>query len=49
LKFEGEYLYNHKWKGNHYIKGKLEYEGEYLFVKNRMEKDIMKMVIKYMN
>ncbi len=33
MKFEGEYLYNHKWKGNHYIKGKLEYEGEYLFDK----------------
>ena len=34
-----------KWKGKGYIKGKLEYEGEYLFVKNGMEKDIMKMVI----
>ena len=33
LKYEGEYLYNHKRKGKEYINKKLEYEGEYLFDK----------------
>ena len=30
LEFVGEYLYNHKLKGKYYIKGKLEYDGEFL-------------------
>ena len=30
LIFEGVYLYNYKIKGKHYVRGKLEYEGEYL-------------------
>ena len=33
LIFEGEYLYNRRIKGKQYIKGRLEYEGEYLFDK----------------
>jgi len=33
LKFEGEYLYDHKIKGKEYINGILEYEGEFLFDK----------------
>ena len=27
LMFEGEYLYNYKYKGNYYINESLEYEG----------------------
>ena len=30
LRFEGEYLYNHKRKGKEYVNKKLEYDGEYL-------------------
>ena len=33
LLFEGEYLYNYKYKGKGYHKGKLDIEGEYLFDK----------------
>ena len=33
LKFEGEYIDNHRIKGKEYINGRLEYEGEYLFDK----------------
>ena len=33
LAFEGEYLYNWKYKGKSYKKGILEYEGEFLFDK----------------
>ena len=43
LKFEGEYLYDFKLKGKYYLYQQLEYEGEYF------EKDMIKMVILYMN
>ena len=33
LIFEGEYLYNYKFKGKEYINGKLVYEGDYFFNK----------------
>ena len=47
LYFEGEYLYNYKLKGKYYLNNHLEYEGEYLY--NKIEKDMMKMVILYIN
>ena len=36
LLFEGEYLYNYKYKGKGYHKGKLDIEGEYRikYIKN---------------
>ena len=33
LVFEGQYLYDQKFKGREYVQGVLEYEGEYLFEK----------------
>ena len=33
LIFQGEYLYNYRFKGKEYIQGKLVYEGDYLFGK----------------
>ena len=51
LKFEGMYLYGKKRKGKEYeyFNGYLQYEGEYLYDKIGMEKDMIKMVILYMN
>ena len=36
--YEGIFIYNQKYIGKEYINGNLEYEGEYLFKKNGMEK-----------
>jgi len=33
IRFDGEYLYDHKRNGKKYIKGILEYEGEHFFNK----------------
>ena len=42
LKFEGEFLYNHKIKGKEYdINGKLIYEGEYFDVRNGKGKEYL--------
>ena len=50
LRFEGEYLFNYKKKGREYYKNKkLKFEGEYILNKKCLEKDMMKMVILYMN
>jgi len=46
LKFEGEYLYDEIIKGKIYIKGKLEYDGDFLFGKTYiMEIGMMKVEI----
>ena len=49
IKYKGEYLYDLKIKDKYYVIEKLEYEGDFLLIKNGMEKDMMKMVILYMN
>ena len=49
LIFEGEYLYDYRFEGKEYYEGILKYEGKYLHEKNFMEKDMMKMVILYLN
>ena len=50
VKFSGEYLNRKKnGKGKEYYDDTVIFEGEYLNGKNGMEKDIVKMVIYYMN
>ena len=49
LIFEGEYLYDYRNKGKEYVKGRLEYEGQYFFFENGTEMDMMKMEILYIH
>ena len=49
LIFEGEYLYGFRKKGREYLHGRLEYEGDYLFHKNIMGKDMIGKEMSYMN
>ena len=49
LKFEGDYLYNLRIKGKLYYDRQLEYDGEFLFKQNGMEKAMIYLVMKYMN
>ena len=49
IRFEGEYIYSFKIKGKSYLNNKIEFEGEFYIIKNGMEKDMMKMVMLYMN
>jgi len=49
LMFEGEYLYGYKLKGKYYTNGKWNMKVNFYLIKNGMEKDLMKMVILYMN
>ena len=48
LIFEGEYLNNYRSKGKEYF-GKLLFEGEYLFSKNGIEKNMIIMEIHNLN
>ena len=49
LRFDGEYLNDYRFKGKEFKNGKLIYEVNIYIVKNGMERDMMKMVILYMN
>ena len=45
LIFKGDYINCYRVKGKEYVKGRIEFEGEYIFGNNLIAKDMMKIVI----